>query len=113
MNFIGAWWIIYVASAGINFILALIVMRFSNSLIINKNDNAACHSNEEDESEKRNFKFHLKQFKKSGYEIISNPSFVFIVICTTSETLLIKGFSSYLTKFLEYQFRLPASTASK
>lgn len=61
---------------------------------------------------KQTFGMHAREFVKNAKLILSNRVYLFIVICTTCETLLIKGFSSYLTKMLEYEYRLPASTAT-
>ena len=55
---------------------------------------------------------HCREFFSKACLIMSNRVYIFIVICCTFETFLIKGFSSYLTKYLEYEYRLPASTAS-
>jgi organic anion transporter 4A len=114
VNWIGAWWIIYAINAIISFILALLVMRFSNRLNLKKCKTKSSNSNiaNSEGLSKNGLKYHLKQFKASGYVIITNKCYIFIVICTTFETLLIKGYSSYLTKYLEYQYRLPASTAT-
>lgn len=119
VNWIGAWWIIYAINAVISLILAILVLRFSKKLILkesieetttdDKSDKTRCCSKT---SKNLSFKDHLQQFKNSGLKILTNKCYILIVLCTTSETLLIKGYSSYLTKFLEYQYRLPASTAT-
>ncbi|CAF0861891.1 unnamed protein product [Brachionus calyciflorus] len=98
-NWIGAWWIIYIISIGVNLFLSFIILLFSSKLILVKNDESSKSGN-------------LNDFLKNACKIMTNKVFIFITICTTFETFLIKGFSSNLTKFLEYQFRLPASTAT-
>ena len=55
---------------------------------------------------------YAKDFIINAKLIIFNQVYIFIVICTSFETFLIKGFSSYLTKYLEYEYRLKASTAT-
>jgi hypothetical protein len=55
---------------------------------------------------------HFRDFCANARLILSNRIYMLIVTCTICETFLIKGFSSYLTKYLEYQYRLPASTAT-
>jgi hypothetical protein len=76
------------------------------------------NQNENDETQaklntrSKRLKYHMKEFLKNARNILYNPVYFFIVICTTCETFLIKGFSSYLTKYLEYQYRLSASTAT-
>lgn len=115
VNYIGAWWIIYAINAIISFILALLVLAFANKLVLNKTKakyNTNVSSTDSLEAEKRSFKYHFKQFTSSGYVIITNKCYIFIVICTVFETLLIKGYSSYLTKYLQFQYRLQASTAT-
>jgi organic anion transporter 4A len=57
-------------------------------------------------------KQHLRDFLHNAKLILANKVYLFIVICTIFETFIIKGFSSYLTKYLEYQYRLPASTST-
>jgi hypothetical protein len=56
--------------------------------------------------------FHLHDFIANACCILSNPVFLFIALTVTFETFLLKGFSSYLSKYIEYQYRLPASTAT-
>jgi organic anion transporter 4A len=114
-KFIGAWWIIFVINAFISFVLGLLVLLFANKLItiqskISANSNVS--SVDSLEAEKRSLKYHFKQFISSGCAIITNKCYVFIVICTIFETLLIKGYSSYLTKYLEFQYRLQSYTAT-
>lgn len=106
VNWIGAWWIIYAITAIINALLSVLVFRFAPSLILNK------ESSEGKTKSNLTSLGHLKQFFRNAILILANRVFLFIVICTTFETFLIKGFSSYLTKYLEYQYRLPASTAT-
>jgi hypothetical protein len=106
-NWIGAWWIIYLFITLANIILGLLVWSFSPKLqpkFIKKHIT----------SEKKLPKFvvakeYLTEFKTNGLNIISNPSFVFILLCTTTEALIVKGYSSYLSKYIEYQFRLPTT----
>ena len=112
---LGAWWIIYAINAIISFILALLVLSFANRLIINKSKtkvNLNVASTDSLEAEKRSLKYHFKEFISSSSVIITNKCYVFIVICTIFETLLIKGFSSYLTKYLQFQYRLEAGQAT-
>lgn len=122
---------IYALGAVVNLILAFLVFQFSPSLILNKesdssntndpssdsdtNANAIAYANSETnlkKSKKQSFKEHLIIFKKNAKAILSNRIFFFIVICTTCETFLIKGFSSYLTKYLEYEYRLTAAQST-
>ena len=124
---------IFVLGAVFNFILAFLVMQFSPSLTLDKetsssndtlternndidsviiNANSLTNLNKISQKRKPSLKEHLKKFKQDAKLILSNRIFLFIVICTTCETFLIKGFSSYLTKYLEYEYRLPASTAT-
>lgn len=100
-NWIGAWWIIYLIISLANIILGILVWRFS--LKLKKNVNK---SMENKASKYILAKKWLYEFKTSSKEIISNASFVFVILCTTTEALIIKGYSSYLTKYIEYQFRL-------
>lgn len=119
VNWIGAWYMIYAIGALVNFCLAILVMQFSPSLILNKtnsNEEFDSTSNTNSRNDKlyeiKSFKDHMRIFLQDAKTILSNRIFLFIVICTTCETFLIKGFSSYLTKYLEYEYRLPASTAT-
>ncbi len=125
---------IFMLGAVFNFILAFLVMQFSPSLTLDKeirpvssqitentnndidsviaNTNSQTNLNKIPQQEKNSLKEHFKKFWKDAKLILSNKIFLFIVICTTCETFLIKGFSSYLTKYLEYEYRLPASSAT-
>ena len=112
VNWIGAWYMIYAIGALVNFFLALLVSQFSPRLTLNKNNIPTNEIETTRNDEKKSIKDHLVVFTKDAKMILSNKIFLFIVICTTCETFLIKGFSSYLTKYLEYEYRLPASTAT-
>lgn len=147
VNWIGAWWLIYLIGAPVNFILCLLLLFFSPSLILNKkaigkkytekidetlNDSRISivasttslesHLNTDQTSSQEGsssthlppptFSQHLTDFFYNAKRLLSNRIYLFIVICTICETFLIKGFSSYLTKYLEYQYRTPASTAT-
>lgn len=104
---IGAWWIIFIPAALIDLALASLLFLFSPTLAINYHVSISpsIHHSQP-------LKSHLTDFTRSARVILSNRIFVFIVLCTTTETFLIKGFSSYLAKYLEYQYRLAASTAT-
>lgn len=137
IGWIGAWWLIYMPTALINLILAFLVSLFSSSLtrfhykksmvmfanaeMSSSANTSSLESNDiQSERQKPNrlspmwskFSATLLDFLRSARLIWSNRIFVFIVLCTTTETFLIKGFSSYLSKYLEYQYRLSASTAT-
>jgi hypothetical protein len=107
--------LIYGIGAIFNLILGFLVFQFSPSLTLKKeiNDTQPNNSiNETTNTKNKKLKEYLKIFLSDAKLILSNRVFLFIVICTTCETFLIKGFSSYLTKYLEYEYRLPASTST-
>lgn len=111
VTWIGAWWLIYIPAALIDLTLASLVFLFSPDLAVGR----AYHVSSMPRRGSRvsqPLKSHLADFARSARVILSNRVFVLIVLCTTTETFLIKGFSSYLAKYLEYQYRLAASTAT-
>lgn len=136
VNWIGAWWLIYIPGAIIDFVLAFLVFLFSPNLTryqhgqeltvyVTSHTGTIEGTNETSTTttmtatmttrnveQKYSIKEHALDFVRSARSILANRIFVFIVLCTTTETFLIKGFSSYLSKYLEYQYRLSASTAT-
>jgi hypothetical protein len=139
VTWVGAWWLIYVFAVPLNFIIAMVVFSFSPNLSLYRKSSqttaadqqlgapspstavglppeivpiSTIESVQNVTPHRQNFKEHTHDFFRSARLIICNRVFIFIVLCTTTETLLIKGFSSYLSKYLEYQYRLAASTAT-
>lgn len=141
VTWVGAWWLIYVFAVPINFIIAMIVFSFSPNLSLYRKSSQTTTADNQHHQQlgkpstsaavppeivpistiesvqyvtphRQNFKEHTHDFFRSARLIVCNRVFIFIVLCTTTETLLIKGFSSYLSKYLEYQYRLAASTAT-
>ena len=53
----------------------------------------------------------LKEVPSLLKGLFTNPTFIFIILATACDTIIVGGFSAFGPKYVEYQFSVPASTA--
>ena len=53
----------------------------------------------------------LKEVPSLIKGLFTNPTFIFIILSTACDTIIVGGFSAFGPKYVEYQFSVPASTA--
>ncbi|XP_047145428.1 solute carrier organic anion transporter family member 4C1 [Hydra vulgaris] len=111
-NWVGAWWIGFLIGAGILLIPIIPMLGFprifSDSKEIRKKKNELEDTTEEDQR----LRHDLKSIWPSMKNLLKNKSFLFITLATASESLATGGFATFLPKFIETQFFLPASQSS-
>ena len=99
----------------LSLILAMLIFRISSTLPAKINqtcEKEASTATLTPENMAKPLKLHIKELAKKIKFVLSNRAILFILICTTSETFILKGFSSYLTKYLEFEYRLESATAA-
>ena len=103
-----AWWIIYCIGSALFLFLSIFFFRFSSAFNVR---NVSSGTNDQEKS-KIDLKYHAKTLTTKLKLILNNRAILFILMCTTCETFILKGFSSYLTTYLEFEYRISASTAA-
>lgn len=54
----------------------------------------------------------LVKFWSRFKRVIKNVQFIFIILSTITEGIILKGFLGFMAKYIEYQFQMPASEAT-
>ncbi|CAG0890478.1 unnamed protein product [Darwinula stevensoni] len=113
---VGAWWVGFLVCAVLSVIIAIPIMAFPDDLPgkkaiqVHKVDEVhqgygVEEANTLDFSWSTDFPRHLRI-------LLTNPTFIFINFAAASDGLLLAGFSTFLPKYIENQFRLSASLAA-
>lgn len=56
--------------------------------------------------------FHWTELPKAAIRILSNMTFLFVSLSYTAESAIVTAFITFIPKFIESQFGIPASNAS-
>ena len=110
-NFIGAWWLGYVVGGTLSVLVSLPLLAFPRELPGTpeiRAEKQACSDTVED----HNMPHTLKQLLPSLKALLTNKTFVFLSLAAAAEGFAVGGFSTFMPKFVEAQFRIPAGLAS-
>lgn len=110
-NFIGAWWLGYVVGGTLSVLVSLPLLAFPRELPGTpeiRAEKQACSDTVED----HNMPHTLKQLLPSLKSLLTNKAFVCLALAGAAEGFAVGGFSTFLPKFVEAQFRIPAGLAS-
>ena len=110
-NFIGAWWLGFILGGLLSILVSLPLIAFPHELpgtpeIRAEKQNCADHI------EDSNMPHTLKQLLPSLKSLLVNKTFVFLALAASFEGFAVGGFSTFLPKFVEAQFRIPSGLAS-
>ena len=97
-------------------IIIIIIIINSGASVIRMNKKSEAYKNigEEDYSVHVNegsIRESLKEVPSLIKGLFTNPTFIFIILSTACDTIIVGGFSAFGPKYVEYQFSVPASTA--
>ncbi|BFZ21196.1 hypothetical protein BsWGS_24235 [Bradybaena similaris] len=113
-KWIGAWWIGFLISGLMGVLLALPLMAYPASLPGSKK--YALERGQETQASKNvdqtGQHCGLKDIILSLKYLVTNIPFMFINIAAAAEGILVAGFSTFMPKFIEYEFGLSAGTAA-
>lgn len=122
-RWVGAWWIGFLISATLAFLVALPIAGFPKSLPGSELYKA---EREKEVYSKRGQKpeyqevtsetgtaVSYKQILKSIKILVTNPTFMFLNLAAACEGNLLSGIATFMPKFIEAQFALSASTAAQ
>lgn len=114
---IGAWWIGFVASAIICFIIAIPILAFPAELPGSKELAKEKISEAHEKTKKNNTQVgdgftNIKGLPHALKQLLSNPAFFMLNLAGSSEGLLVAGFAAFLPKLIENQFSVSPSSAA-
>lgn len=125
-RWVGAWWVGFLISGALAFLVALPIAGFPKSLPGSdqykkdreqevykgkgKKDNYVVDKQLDNEKESP---LNYKQILKSVKVLVMNPTFMFLNLAAACEGNLLSGFATFAPKFIEAQFSLQASTAAQ
>ncbi|EDO36636.1 predicted protein, partial [Nematostella vectensis] len=110
-NWIGAWWLGYVFGGTLALLCSFPLLMFPYELPGTREIRAEKQALS-DTVEDPNTPHTLKQLLPALRNLLTNPTFVFLSLAAAFEGLAVGGFSTFLPKFMEAQFRMTASDAS-
>lgn len=110
-NFIGAWWLGYIVGGSLSILVSLPLLAFPKELPGTPEIRAE-KQDYTDTVEDDNMPHTLKQLLPSLKALLTNKPFVFLSLAAAFEGFAVGGFSTFLPKFVEAQFRIPAGLAS-
>ncbi|KAL4217712.1 Solute carrier organic anion transporter [Mactra antiquata] len=121
-RWVGAWWIGFLISATLAFIVSFPLGGFPKLLpgseqyklerekeVYSKSGREPKYVNNEEEEPAISY----KQVIKSVKILVTNPTFMFLNLAAACEGLLLSGIATFVPKFIEAQFALSASTAAQ
>ena len=119
---IGAWWLTYVIYGSICALLFVLVFLFSFRSFDPSSKQTAYKTTNVNQPEqapqKRLTKFErllkkpLYDFLRKMKTTLTNFKLVFIILSTVTEGVILKGFLGFMSKYVEYQFDMPASIST-
>ncbi|XP_033209479.1 solute carrier organic anion transporter family member 4A1 isoform X2 [Belonocnema kinseyi] len=114
---IGAWWIGFLGSAVVCFIIAIPLLAFPAILpgseelakekVSEAHEKSARSTNTSGEAFSK-----IRELPRALTELLGNPAFFLLNLAGASEGLLIAGFAAFLPKLIENQFSVSASSAA-
>ncbi|KAL9961463.1 hypothetical protein ACROYT_G030405 [Oculina patagonica] len=110
-NFIGAWWLGYILGGSLSIMVSLPMLAFPRELPGTpeiRAEKQACADTLDDD----NMPHTLKQLLPSLKALLTNKPFVFLSLAAAAEGFAVGGFSTFMPKFVEAQFRIPSGQAS-
>lgn len=110
-NFIGAWWMGYILGGSLSIMVSLPLLAFPRELPGTPQIRAE-KQRFSDTVEDDNMPHTLKQLLPSLKSLLTNKPFVFLSLASAFEGFAVGGFSTFLPKFVEAQFRISAGLAS-
>lgn len=120
-QWVGAWWIGFLISGTLAFLLAIPFCGFPRALPgsarLRRERVSEVHRGSEERSEtidsNRGFSLSLKEIPASLKILFSNPTFMSLSLAGACEGLLVSGFIVFAPKFVESQFSISAAWAAQ
>lgn len=110
-SFIGAWWLGFILGGSLSVLVSLPLMAFPRELP----GTAAIRAEKQDCTDyvdDDKLPHTLKQLLPALKSLMTNKAFVCLALAAAFEGFAVGGFSTFLPKFVEAQFRIPAGRAA-
>ncbi|KAH9487884.1 Solute carrier organic anion transporter member 4A1 [Bulinus truncatus] len=113
-KWVGAWWIGFLISGAMGVLLSLPLLAYPSSLpgskkyAAERGKEAQAMKNEDQTGKSLGIKDCLLSIKL----LLTNIPFMFINLAAAADGVLVAGFSTFMPKFIEYQFSVSAATAA-
>ncbi|KAH3747199.1 solute carrier organic anion transporter family member 4A1-like isoform X1 [Dreissena polymorpha] len=125
-RWVGAWWIGFLISGALAFLVALPIGGFPKFLpgsekyklerekeVYSKKQKKLEYTESSPDTSKTEASLSYKQMLKSLKILLLNPTFMFLNLAAACEGNLLSGIATFMPKFIEAQFGLSASTAAQ
>jgi len=117
-NWVGAWWISFILSGVLSWLLAILFLMFPKQLPESKlireerlEEMAQKYEGEDGGIKDLDLATKVKSFPRHLKEICTNPSWIFITLALTSYSFIITALIVFYPKYFEVQFGLTATSA--
>ena len=116
-GWVGAWWICFILSGVVAFIIAIPFFLYPRFLsnhdeVVSARQQLHARSYRSTFKEEKSFVNQLKAFPRHVIDLFKSPSFIFVTLGLSFLFLTLYGLVSFGPKFIESVFNIPASTAS-
>jgi organic anion transporter 4A len=116
---VGAWWLCFVVSGVLSWLLAIPFLMFPkwlpNSAAVKEErvkEMAQKYVGKDSGLEEVDLALKVRSFPQHLKQVLKTPSWIFITIAICFSTVVVSGVASFAPKYLESQFSLTASRAS-
>ncbi|CAL4120916.1 unnamed protein product, partial [Meganyctiphanes norvegica] len=112
---LGGWWIGFILSGVLSILIAWPIMAFPGKLpgmkAMQSDRVSEAHSGNDDNGGSGSFG-KLTDMPNATKTLLANPTFVALSLAGATEGILMAGFATFMPKFMENQFQVPAASAS-
>ncbi len=109
---VGAWWMAYLVGTGLFAFICVPLLGFPQEFQSTKNIRAVKKERGDSIEDNTKLDISLKSLYPASVALLQNKSYMFLTLAITTEGLVIGGFSTFIPKFFESQFFIPASDAA-
>ncbi|XP_046573481.1 solute carrier organic anion transporter family member 4A1-like [Haliotis rubra] len=115
-RWVGAWWVSFLISGGVMFIIALPMLAYPTilpgSAAIQAARKSEAYQDFNSETDRDDFGRSWRDFPRAMGSLIKNPTFFFLSLASCMGGMAVSGMAAFGAKFLQEQFNLQAAYAS-
>ncbi|XP_046377706.2 solute carrier organic anion transporter family member 4A1-like isoform X2 [Haliotis rufescens] len=115
-RWVGAWWVSFIISGGVMFIIAIPMLAYPRvlpgSAAIQAARKSEAYQDGDSETGRDDFGKTWRDFPRAMWSLIKNPTFFFLSLASCMGGMAVSGMAAFGAKFLQEQFNLQAAYAS-
>ncbi|KAK3587445.1 hypothetical protein CHS0354_007936 [Potamilus streckersoni] len=116
-RWVGAWWIAFIVSGTLMFLIAIPMVAYPKRLpgsakLQAERKSEACGNATDSLVQSETFGKSWRDFPKAIWNLVQNPTYIFLSFSVSTEGMLVSGIATFGAKFLQEKFNLPAALAS-